>query len=139
LVDLLRAPALASPDSLEGQLAWIRDHWGELLGDFARRLLLALDVLQEEQGAVWMRFHPPRTFFGGPAALGPSHAGQIPRFGAAEPEREAFSADTDWMPRTVMIAKSVWVWLHQLSVSHGREIARLDAIPDSELDQLARR
>src|SRR6185437_3274055 len=59
LIDMLRAPALASPDSLSGQLAFIRNKWSRIVGDAAlRRLLLAIDVLQEEDVAIWMRFHP---------------------------------------------------------------------------------
>ena len=52
-------------------------------------------------------------------------------------EVEAFSADTDWMPRAVMIAKNALVWLDQLSRAYGREIRRLDQVPDEELDRLA--
>ena len=37
-----------------------------------------------------------------------------------------------------MIAKNVFVWMHQLSEKYQREIKRLDQIPDEELDQLAR-
>jgi hypothetical protein len=48
LVDMLRAPALAAPDSLAGQLSFIRVKWADLLGDFLQRLLTALDVLKEE-------------------------------------------------------------------------------------------
>ena len=59
LIDMLRAPALASPDSLSGQIAYIVEHWAELIGDsLAKRLLLAIDVLKEEDVAIWMRFHP---------------------------------------------------------------------------------
>jgi glycosidase len=42
------------------------------------------------------------------------------------------------MPRLVLIAKSSHVWLDQLSRRYGREIRTLDAIPDAELDRLAR-
>jgi glycosidase len=138
LIDMLRAPALASPDSLDGQLEYIRHHWSDLLGDFLRRLLLALDVLKEEQVAIWMRFHPPGTAAAGaaqpmePAALVPSYAGQ-------EPEGERFSPDEEWMARTVLVAKSTHVWLDQLSHVYGRAISRLDQIPDEELATLARR
>ena len=59
LIDLLRAPALKSPDSLEGQLAFIREEWSPLLGDLFRKMLTAMAVLKEEEMAVWMRFHPP--------------------------------------------------------------------------------
>src|SRR5690242_4588921 len=44
LLELLRAPALAAPDSLEGQLAYIRDMWPDILGDMIRRILVALDI-----------------------------------------------------------------------------------------------
>src|SRR5262249_22608478 len=37
LIDLLRAPALASPDSLEGQLAFMRDQWGGLIGELVEK------------------------------------------------------------------------------------------------------
>ncbi len=37
-----------------------------------------------------------------------------------------------------MIAKNVYVWMHQLSKKYGREIKRLNEIPDEELDNLAR-
>ena len=43
------------------------------------------------------------------------------------------------MARTVLIAKSTYVWLDQLSRVHGRAITRLDQIPDEELETLARR
>jgi glycosidase len=144
LLDVLRAPALASPDSLAGQLAFIKEKWQNVLGEGMRRLLTALDVLQEEETAIWMRFHPPaHDHFGGGVTLGgDSSAAAVPLFGvgaAGEPEYEAFSPDVDWMPKTVMMAKTVYVWLDQLSRQYGRGIHRLDEIPDEELDRLARR
>ncbi len=58
--------------------------------------------------------------------------------GLAEyPETENFTHDTDWMPNVVLLAKNVYVWLHQLSKEHGRHISRLDEVPDEELDRLA--
>ncbi len=39
LIDMLRAPALASPDSLSGQLAFIRNKWSRIVGDAALRRL----------------------------------------------------------------------------------------------------
>ncbi len=41
-----------------GQLAYIRENWVEQLGGELKRLLLATDVLNEEEIAIWMRFHP---------------------------------------------------------------------------------
>ncbi|HEY3524360.1 MAG TPA: alpha-amylase family glycosyl hydrolase, partial [Candidatus Limnocylindrales bacterium] len=132
LVDLLRAPALASPDSLTGQLRFIREHWGELVGDLLDALLVHLDVLAEEELATWRRFHPGGGGRGdSAAALGGALAG----FGD-EPER--FSSDSAWMPRVVLMAKSTYVWLDQLSRRYARDIRTLDAIPDEELDRLAR-
>ncbi len=53
-------------------------------------------------------------------------------------EYERYSADQEWMPRLVMLAKSTYVWLDQLSKKYQRPIKRLDQIPDEELDTLAR-
>ncbi|MBU0936740.1 MAG: alpha-amylase [Spirochaetes bacterium] len=123
LLSLLRAPMRASPDSLSGQLAYIRSRWGLIIGEYMRKLLGGVDMLAEEEKPV---FHGP----------GPS---QVLSFEKADAEYEAFSQDKDWMPRVVMIAKSTLVWLHQLSVSYNRPISTLDAIPDQELDLLASR
>ena len=43
------------------------------------------------------------------------------------------------MPTAVLIAKSTYVWLAQLSRQYGRHIDRLDEIPDEELAVLAHR
>jgi glycosidase len=137
LVTMLRAPALAEPGSLAGQLRWIRARWGAFLaaylGDrFAAlldRLVTGLDVVAEEERALWMRHHP------GPGGGG---SGQAPSYGGLDAEPERFSEDKDWMPRAVLMAKSTYVWLDQLSRSYGREIRRLDQVPDQELDRLAR-
>ncbi|HTC95458.1 MAG TPA: alpha-amylase family glycosyl hydrolase [Terriglobales bacterium] len=140
LVDMLRAPALASPDSLEGQLAYIRDTWADLLGDFMQKMLIALDVLKEEEMAIWMRFHPAdHHHFGGGLTTGDSSAAAILQFRGAEYEYERFSPDQHWMPRTVMMAKSAYVWLDQISKAYQRNVHKLDQIPDEELDLLARR
>ncbi len=123
LLIMLRAPAIASPNSLEGQLAYIRSRWASLLGSYLQRLLGSLDFLSEEEKA----FIP-----GGP---GPSQAYQ---FGQLEDEVEMFSRDSDWMPNCVLIAKNTYVWLDQLSRAYQQPIHRLDQIPDAELERLAR-
>src|SRR5512143_2360017 len=46
LMDMLRSPALAVPDSLSGQLAYIREKWGYLLGSYLLRLLSSLDLIK---------------------------------------------------------------------------------------------
>jgi glycosidase len=135
LIDLLRAPALASPDSLSGQLAFIQARWAPLLGLSLDRLILAIDVLQEEDVALWMRFHPPAA---GTFAQHhrPDYA-EAPTFTALE--HEHYSPDQAWMPTTVLIAKSTYVWLEQISRQYGRHVHRLDQIPDEELALLGGR
>jgi glycosidase len=71
-----------------------------------------------------------------PGAGGPA---EVYEFTGQAGEAERYSEDRDWMPRVVLIAKSTYVWLDQLSRRHRREIRRLDAIPDEELDVLAHR
>jgi hypothetical protein len=140
LIDLLVAPMQASPDSLSGQLAWIRENLAEFLGENLRKVLLATDVLKEEEVAIWMRFHPTsRHRWHDPLSDTP-HS-EVPDFRRhpGDIEYERFSPDQDWMPNVVMIAKSTYVWLAQLSRQHGRAIERLDQIPDEELEALARR
>ncbi|MDQ3459154.1 MAG: alpha-amylase family glycosyl hydrolase, partial [Deinococcota bacterium] len=64
-------------------------------------------------------------------------AGVLDPASLKEPEYERFSADLSWMPRLVLMAKSTYVWLGQLSERYGRDIHRLDQVPDEELDRLA--
>ncbi|MFW5814160.1 MAG: alpha-amylase, partial [Spirochaetota bacterium] len=122
IFDLLRAPARAHPDSLEEQLAYARDHWSAYTGKFLSRILRSMDVMREES-----KVHAD------PGA-GPPPA-EVYRYEDADEKR--FSADTEWMPGVVMMAKSTLVWLYQLSERYGREIDRLDLVPDEELDRLA--
>ena len=120
LISMLRSPAEEEPYSLTGQLEYIRRKWGSLIGDYLYRLLNSIDLIQEETKAI----------FAGP---GPTH---VPSFETMVDE-ENFSPDSDWMPRTVMLAKNSYVWLYQLSKQYNREIKHLDQIPDEELDKLA--
>ncbi|GAB1481965.1 hypothetical protein MASR2M78_07800 [Treponema sp.] len=123
LWDMLRSPAVAEPYSLTGQLDYIRRHWGLVVGKYLLRLLTSLDVVKEEEKPVFFGPGPTREYV----------------YDKLEHEYERFSPDKDWMPRTVLIAKSSLVWLSQLSIQYGRNIDRLDLIPDEELDSLARR
>ncbi len=158
LLDLLRKPAMDSPASLSEQLALIRRLWKPLLGDnLDRFLLLAAEILHEEELGIWALYNPPdpeaearaaeaaraaaarRRERGGqqwPSIV--SHS-EVPVFGDPAHEYEKFSPDTAWMPNTVLIAKSTYVWLAQLSKQYGRHMGRLDEIPDAELALLASR
>jgi hypothetical protein len=140
LLDLLRAPMEASPDSLSGQLAWIRENWAQYLGDNLQKILLAVDVLKEEEVAIWMRFHPTAGNRHHDPLSDTPHS-EVPDFRShpGDIEYERFSPDQEWMPNVVMIAKSTYVWLAQLTRQHGRPIERLDQVPDEELQTLANR
>ncbi|MGA8743134.1 MAG: alpha-amylase family glycosyl hydrolase [Terracidiphilus sp.] len=154
LFDLLRAPVSGAPASLSEQLALIRRLWRPLLGDSMDRLLMmGGEILREEELAIWMQFNPDaarvRTA-AEEAARRRRETGtqqwpsivsqsQVPVFGDPAHEYEKFSPDTAWMPNTVLIAKSTYVWLAQLSKQYGRHIHRLDQIPNEELATLAHR
>ena len=125
LLALLREPLAAAPDSLAGQLRYVRQAWRDFLpAELLVDLETAFAILEEEQ----------TRRGGGPGEI------PVPRFGAAGGgfEAEAFSRDADWMSSTVLIAKSVYVWLDQLSRHYRRAVTRLDQIPGEELDRLAR-
>jgi glycosidase len=127
LVDMLRSPALTVPHSLSGQLVYIRDKWGYLLGPYLFRLLSSLDLIKEEEIAEMRRM----AFWGRAPA-------EVYEFLGMEEEPERFSFDLEWMPKLVLMAKNIYVWLHQLSRKYQRSIYRLDQIPDEELNLLSR-
>lgn len=123
IISLLKSPALASPNSITGQLDYIYKHWSDILGDYVVQLLKSQDLIKEEK----------KSTLTGP---GPSLPAD---FTLLESEPERFSKDLDWMPGLVLIAKNAYVWLNQLSSKYGYHIHHLDQIPDKELDILARR
>ncbi|HWG20123.1 MAG TPA: alpha-amylase family glycosyl hydrolase [Terracidiphilus sp.] len=154
LLELLRAPATAAPKSLREQLELLRNLWKPLLGDSLERfLLIAGDILREEEMAIWMQFNPAaaqtraaaedaarrRRERGEQEWAAIASTADVPTFGDPAHEYEKFSPDTAWMPTTVMIAKSTYVWLAQLSKQYGRHIRILSDIPDEELAGLAHR
>jgi glycosidase len=121
LIDMLRSPALAEPHSLSGQLEYILQRWGFLLGKYLYRLLSSLDLIKEEEKAIFLGPGPSRVY----------------DFRGLEIERERFSPDKEWMPSLVLLAKNAYVWLDQLSKQYQQNIHRLDQIPEEELDRLA--
>ncbi len=124
LLEMLLIPAKKYPYSITAQLEFIRIKWGILLSSFLSRILISMDFIKEEEK---MRFDA--------GLFGPGPTEVIHFYEDYEPEQ--FSADLDWMPCLVLIAKSVYVWLDQLSKQYQRSITRLDQIPDEELDRLA--
>jgi len=125
----LLAPMEDSPDSLEGQLEFIRKHWAKLLpASLLEKILIIGDILREE------RYQ--RGFGRGSTEI--LRFGKAGRVDVGYPEVEAFSHDADWMSNVVLIAKSTYVWLDQLSKKYQRPIHHLNEIPDEELDRLSR-
>ena len=125
LINLLKEPQAFAPDSLKGQLEYIQKYWAEFLGEWLKRILAGMDTISEEEKAAWHGF-------GG---------GDLPDMAAYSFENlmneyERYSPDSDWMPKVILIAKTVLVWLDQLTKQYGYPITRLDQIPDPELDKL---
>ena len=120
IFDLLRAPILAHPDSLEAQLGYIKSKWGMLLSSkFLDRILGGMDLLQEENKIV---------FGGGGPALVPSYdaAGSSGHRSYGSFEAERFTTDLEWMPKVILLAKNTYVWLDQLSKKYHRAIVKLN-------------
>ena len=52
VIELLMEPILAAPDSIEGQLAYIRKHWSTFLGSHLMDLLRGLDLSRKKTAFV---------------------------------------------------------------------------------------
>ncbi len=151
LFKLLRKPISSNPYDLEKQLEFIRTEFGTYLGeDILNKLLRGVDLIREDyklfvQHGGGEKGTPPV----------PTYDEDLERLKIIKEKLEAekklsedekrfyleyekFTEDVQWIPEVVMIAKNVYVWLHQLSEKHQREIKRLDQIPDEELDRLAK-
>ena len=127
LITMLKEPVVFSPNSLKGQLDYIRTHWQILLGEWLTRLLAGMDMISEEEKAAWTSmdgFTPEMEPYS---------------YDSLMQEYERFSPDREWMPKVILMAKTVLVWLDQLSKKYERDISTLDQIPDEELDLLAQR
>lgn len=134
LIDLLLEPIRRSPNSITGQLEFMKEKWSIILTGtrFWNRMLMSMDFIKEE--GKWFEFKK------GGWNVSKDQEVSAPQFSGEyyEHEPEAFSPDTEWMPKVVMIAKSTFVWLDQLSKKYHASINHLSQIPDSELEMLAR-
>ena len=120
----LRSPIDSARDSIADQLRWMIENWRGLSADLEPELIAALDLITEEE----MPRFPP-----GP---GPP---ETPAFEALDNREVHYGSDRDWMSSLVLAAKNTHVWLDQMSSRYGREITRLDQIPDAEFETLAAR
>ena len=118
LIEMLKEPLEKYPHSIREQLVYIHDNWGSLLGKYTFQILIALDIIREEE---MLR------------GLGP---GESEVYEYDSKELENFTIDKEWMPKVVMIAKNVYVWMDQLSKKYSRTITKLHDIPNEELNQL---
>ncbi|MEI6205250.1 MAG: alpha-amylase family glycosyl hydrolase [Desulfuromonadales bacterium] len=144
LGEVLWAPVNEAPHSLAAQIRFLYDKLKSFLPpELFEELATAFDFLLEEERERGWGGEP-----GPPPVLefrsGVRHGGGMGHnngdsifAGFDYPEYEHFSQDADWMSNVVLMAKMVYVWLDQLSSSHDYPIARLDQIPDAELDRLA--
>lgn len=123
LFETLLTPIKKYPESVFEQLKFLQKTWPDLIQPFQSEILISLDYIKEEYN------HYDPDAFANPKI-------ELPNYSGEEFEPEAFSDDLDWMPHLVLIAKSSYVWLDQLSKQYQSEINTLDKIPDSELDRL---
>lgn len=125
LISMFKEPVVASPTSLKGQLDYIRTYWADLLTEWIKKILYGMDTITEEEKASWSA--PVGGF--SPDLNPPSYENLMKEY-------ERFSPDREWMPKVVLMAKTVLVWLYQLRKKYNADIYRLDQIPDEELDAL---
>jgi glycosidase len=118
LIEMLKEPFLKYPHSVREQLEYMSENWGGFLDKYLVRILIALDLIREEE---MMR------------GLGPGKA-EVYEFGLLG--KENYTPDKDWMPKVIMIAKNIYVWLDQLSKKYNRTISKFHEIPNEELDRL---
>ncbi|MBU1100946.1 MAG: alpha-amylase [Bacteroidetes bacterium] len=146
LITLLKAPIISNPDDIEAQLLFIQEKWSILIDEeFLGKLLKSSDFIKENRQLTI-------GFGGPPPSVVPKYKSDEYGFGfttvgksgydygkeslADYEEIENFTKDIEWMPRVVLMAKNIHVWLDQLSKKYGRHIHRLDHVPDEELDML---
>lgn len=140
LAELLTLPFRHAPDSLLAQLRYIKMHWQDLLGDSLWWSLIdeAIISIEDEDRYLFFEKLSFESEKAGGGMAGEREAA-VPSYADLGNAPARYSHDSSWMPEVVMLAKSTYVWLWQLSQTYGRPITRLQDIPDEELDRLAER
>lgn len=151
LFKTLKKPIFSNPEDIDAQLWYIKEKWNLLLeSKFELRLLTSSDLIKEDA-----KLFLTAGIFSKPTPPVPEYIYEQQYIEFLKEkikagllltkeedlyyhETEKFTEDLDWMPKVVMIAKNIFVWLDQLSKKYGREIKKLNEIPDEELDLLAR-
>lgn len=154
IIKLLKRPILQHPDDVEEQLRMFARMWLKGLPDeLITKILKGTDLLKEEyrlfiKSAGGGTYTPPVPVYDKESftykEVQESFSTGLRQVSIDEVsysyffEEERFTDDIHWMPRVVMIAKNVFVWLDQLTKKYERPIKFLSDIPDEELDQLQR-
>ena len=118
LIEMLNEPVEKYPHSIREQLLYVHDTWGSLLGKYMFQILIALDIIREEE---MLR------------GLGPGES-EVYEYDSMEIEN--YTIDKEWMPKVVMLAKNIYVWMDHLSKKYNKTITKLHDIPNEELNQL---
>ena len=151
LLSALKKPIFSNLLNVEAQLEYIREKWKIIIDEkLLAKILGGEDLIREDiklfvqHGGVGTPPVPDYQLLMTDDELEKIRKEYEQQKGSLEDtslsyhfEPEQFTQDIDWMPRVVMLAKNVFVWLNQLSKKYERDIYRLDHIPDEELDRLA--
>ena len=141
LMELLTEPIRHAPSSILDQLRYIQLKWSDLLAESPLWSLLpvAIDLIEDEDKYLFFE-RIARTEEAEKANHFFEKEAHIPNYSSSDSDAPAnYSTDSSWMPEVVMLAKSTYVWLDQLSKLYRRPINRLQDIPDAELDKMADR
>ncbi len=137
--ELLTMPLRHSPNSILGQLRYIRVHWGGFLEGSVLWSMLDEGIAMIEDEDNYLFFEKVARREAETHDGGLEREVGVPEYGDPGDAPENYSADASWMPKVVMLAKSTFVWLDQLSRAYRRPVRRLQDIPDRELDAVAER
>ncbi len=142
LVELLFRPIRHAPSSVLEQLRYIRLNWGDILKDspFWGQLAGTIEFIEDEDKYLFFE-KITREEEGRQDGHWFEKKAQIPDYSSLDYDNAPahYSLDSSWMPEVVMLAKSTYVWLDQLSKRYRKAVNRLQDIPDEELDLMAER
>jgi glycosidase len=116
IFEFLTMPEKLHPESIPDQIEYIINKWNRYLEEnIIKSLTILLDTYKEEIA--------PRI-----GGSGPNH---IPSYSSIDGPAN-YSTDQDWMSNLVLQVKNTYIWLNQLSDKFGKDIKRLDQIPEEE-------
>ncbi|MEI6848212.1 MAG: alpha-amylase family glycosyl hydrolase [Chlorobiaceae bacterium] len=140
LTELLTQPIHHAPTSILDQLRYIRLNWADLLEDtpFLRLLDGAINFIEDEDKYLFFEQIAQKRHTA-PNSPWFEKEAYIPSYSTLDDGPAKYSTDSSWMPEVVMLAKSTYVWLDQLSKIYRKPVHRLQDIPDAELDAMAER